>query len=192
LEATGFRYGDLRQATTYKLVPACHEAVVGVQSRLRTRMAAPGEVVLRLRVCLGNECRAVFLLCSHCDRGQRYCSLACRDQARLRQRRCANRRHQQSLEGRLDHRDRQREYRRRRAHRAPPAGVTDHGSLLIASPASSQCGEVNASAIEVAPRSDAAGRPRWPEKRPGIWLCCRICGRAGRFIDPFPSIPRRM
>jgi len=125
LEATGFRYGNLRQATTFKLVLTCHEAAAVVQSRLRTRMALRGEVVLRLRVCRGSECGAVFFLCSHCDRGHRYCSLACRDQARLRQRRCANRRQQQSPEGRLDHRDRQREYRKRRAQGARQARVTD-------------------------------------------------------------------
>ena len=51
-------------------------------------------------------------------------------QARLQQRRRANCRHQRSPEGRLDHRDRQREYRRRQ----PPvrARVTDQGSLSIA------------------------------------------------------------
>jgi hypothetical protein len=95
------------------------------------------------------------------------------------------------LEGRLDHCDRQREYRRRRAQRAPQAGVTDQGSLLIASPASSECGKVNATAIETPPRREVAGLPRWPEKQPGLWLRCRICGRAGRFVDPFPSSPRR-
>ncbi len=92
----------------------------------------------------------------------------------------------------LDHRDRQREYRRRRSQRAPQACVTDHSSLWIAFPASSECGKVDAIAIEAPPRSSAAGLPRWTEQRPGIRLCCRICGRAGRFIDPFPSIPRRM
>jgi hypothetical protein len=29
------------------------------------------------------------------------------------------------------------------------------------------------------------------EKRTGIWLRCSICGRPGRFVDPFPHIPRR-
>jgi hypothetical protein len=81
-------------------------------------MAVQGEVLLRLRVCFGNECRAVFFLCSRCDRGQRYCSLACRERARIEQRRRANPRHQQSPEGRLDHRDRQRAYRERCRHRA--------------------------------------------------------------------------
>jgi hypothetical protein len=74
-------------------------------------MAAHGEAVLRQRLCLG--CQAVFFICEHCDRGHRYCSLSCRDHARTQQRRRANRRHQQSAEGRLDHRDRQRQYRER-------------------------------------------------------------------------------
>jgi len=51
------------------------------------------------------------MVCTCCDRGQRYCSLPCREQARLRQRRAANGRHQRSIEGRLDHRDRQKRYR---------------------------------------------------------------------------------
>lgn len=150
-------------------------------------MAVHGEAVLRLWVCLGSECCAVFFLCSHCDRGQRYCSLACRQQARLRQRRCANRRHQQSPEGRLDHRDRQRKYRQRRSQQASHGRVTDHSSLSITCPALSLCGE--------APRSGGALLPLWPAKPPSPdvtrWLRCRICGRAGRFIDPFPRIPRR-
>ena len=187
MEATRFRYGDLRQATTYKLVLACHGAVAVVLSRLRTRMAAPGEVVLRQRVCLGSGCRAVFFLCSHCDRGQRYCSLACRNQARLDQRRRANRRHQNSPEGRGDHCDRQREYRQRRAQ----ARVTDQSSLSISFRASSECGRVEATVRDAPPRSSDTGLPRWPEKRPGVWLCCRVCGRTGRLVNPFPPIPNR-
>jgi hypothetical protein len=30
-----------------------------------------------------------------------------------------------------------------------------------------------------------------PEQRADLWLCCAICGRPGRFVDPFPRIPRR-
>ena len=53
----------------------------------------------------------MFYLCRHCDRGQRYCSARCREKSRRLQRREANRRHQRSPEGRLDHRDRQRAYK---------------------------------------------------------------------------------
>ena len=85
-------------------------------------MAAHGEVVLRQRVCLQDGCHAVFWICEHCDRGQRYCSPACRRAARQQQqRRRANQRYQRSPEGRQDHRDRQREYR----HRQSQARVTD-------------------------------------------------------------------
>jgi hypothetical protein len=150
-------------------------------------MAAHREVVLRQRFCHAVECRALFFLCAHCDRGQRYCSLACRRQARLRQHRSANRRYQQSPEGRLDHRDRQQQYRERRCR----ARVTDQGSLLSVGSASFQCGVVEAT-LPDAPKPAAVGVfPCWPENRPGIRLCCRVCGRLGRFIDQFPPIPRR-
>jgi hypothetical protein len=65
LEATGFRHGNPRRATTSKPVLTWHEAIIVVQSRLRRRMTVAGEMVLE--------------------------------------------------SGRLDHRDRHREYRRLRA-----------------------------------------------------------------------------
>jgi len=141
-----------------------------------------GEAVLRQRVCLGQECQAVFFICTHCDRGHRYCSTHCRQQARREQRRSANRRHQRSREGRLDHRDRQREYRCRR--RQEQSGVTDQGSLSIVSPASFDCGKADAVDHPSASQS-------WHERRPVLWPHCRICGRTGRFIDPFPRIAQR-
>ena len=150
-------------------------------------MTAHAEVVLRQRFCYADECRAMFLLCSNCDRGQRYCSLECRRAARLRQHRAANRRYQQSLEGKLDHRDRQQRYRERRCR----ARVTDHGSILIICSASSVCGTEEGISPDAQQSAAAPVLPRWPENRPGIRLCCRVCGRVGRFIDQFPPIPRR-
>ena len=135
--------------------------------------AAHGEVVLRQRLC--PSCQALFLICEHCDRGHRYCSLECRQQVRLQRHRLANRRYQQSPEGRLDHRERQRQYR----ERCGQARVTDQSSLSIISPASSPCGEE--------PRS-GGGLPARPQPPPGLGLRCRICGRWGRFIDAFPRI----
>jgi hypothetical protein len=147
-------------------------------------MAACGEVVLRQRFC--RACQAMFFLCRHCDRGQHYCSFRCRRQARLRQRSRANRRYQQSPEGRADHKDRQQRYRER-----GKARVTGHSSQTIVSPPSSPCGLAEAPPTIVPSRLRTACLPPQPESRPGVLLCCRICGRAGRFIDPFPHIPKR-
>lgn len=191
MKATGFRYGNLRQVTTIELVLTCHEGAIFVQRRLRVRMAAHTEVVLRQRFCHAVECRARFFLCSHCDRGQRYCSVACRNQARLRQRRSANRRHQQSPEGRLDHRDRQERYRRRRAERVRQTSVTDQGSLSIACSALSLCGPVKAPDAADSSRCGTSVIPGWSENRTRVRLRCSACGRVGRFIDQFPPIPRR-
>src|SRR5208282_6070069 len=82
--------------------------------------------VFRQRVCYFPPCGVVFYLCPHCDRRQRYCRPHCRQKSRRLQRREANRRYQQSLgrEGRLDQRQRQREYRQRLKAR-----VTDQSSL---------------------------------------------------------------
>ena len=82
------------------------------------------EELLRRRICRGAGCGVVFWICCHCDRGHRYCSERCRQKKRRQSRRAANRRHQQSREGRLDHRDRQRVYRKKCRLRR----VTDHTS----------------------------------------------------------------
>jgi len=136
--------------------------------------------VFRQRVCQFPPCSEVFYLCRHCDRGQRYCSSRCREKSRRLQRREANRRYAQSLglEGRLDHRQRQREYRQRLRAR-----VTDQSSLR-----SSPC--VN---LTVRPTPARVEVPAVVEFRPSSreairagWVVCQICGRRGRWINPFP------
>ncbi len=118
------------------------------------------------RRCHAPGCGVLFFICRSCYRGQRYCSGPCRQTARREQRRAANRRHQQSDEGRLDHRDRQRAYRQRRIAR-----VTDQGS---ASPLHSG---------SIAPQSDPAGpNARHVARRRA---CCVVCGRRGRLIEMF-------
>jgi hypothetical protein len=117
----------------------------------------------------------VFYLCPSCDHGQCYCSPRCRQKSRRQQRREANRRHQQSPEGRLDHRDRQREYRRRRSAR-----VTDQGS---------QPQTASGRMTAPAPPPRAAFERRAPEEgfEPDLSLplCCWRCGRRGEWIHPF-------
>ena len=88
-----------------------------------------GNAVLRQRLCAHPECRSVFTICVSCDRGQRYCGLACRSEARRRQHRAANRRYQQSQPGRESHRRCQQRYRERVA----PVSVTDQGVTTITS-----------------------------------------------------------
>ena len=73
---------------------------------------------LRYIICARSSCRRPFALCAQCDRGHRYCSSRCRDEARRASLRAAGRRHQQTREGRLDHADRQRRYRERVTHQS--------------------------------------------------------------------------
>jgi len=126
-------------------------------------MAGTEQIPLRQRLCRGQECGAVFYVCRSCDRGQRYCSERCRDKTRRQQRRAANRRHQLSAEGRLDHRDRQREYRRRL------------GALRV----TDQRSDATAVFSTLLP-------PIWtPPESCGGQVFCRVCGRTGTLIDPF-------
>lgn len=210
---------------------------------MATRQANAGELVLRLRACI--LCYALFVICRSCDHGQRYCCCWCRFLAWREQRRRANRRHQSSPEGRDDHRDRQRAYRKRCAQRRwaalggsagesavtesvgnaqlrvvepsipndavssqalprslPPSqdetvipkNVTDTPSATLTSPDMMAAGN-SGSATATPLRSfvaKAGHRLGPPEKKPdgelrlGGLVRCMICGRLGRFVDPFP------
>ncbi len=131
-------------------------------------MATAEQVSLRQRLCRAEACGAVFYVCRCCDRGQRYCTERCRDEARRAQRRAANRRHQCSVEGRLDHRDRQREYRRRLVL----LRVTDQGSGGV-------------SDLPTLDRHVAEEETSRVASCLGI-ACCMVCGRFGFLIDPWP------
>jgi hypothetical protein len=133
----------------------------------------------------------MFFICSHCDHGQVYCSSGCREATRRLQLRAANLRHQQSEEGRLDHRDRQRAYRRRLARSATPSAaqsVTDHGSknqdshdIVGAAPSDdSELVDLDTSLIQPVPRGHLS------LSRSGI--VCSCCGRLGVFINPFHDL----
>ena len=88
--------------------------------RLEVRM----ERDARLFLCA--RCREQVLLCSHCDRGQRYCSAACSRQARESAQREAAQRYQRSRRGRMAHAARARRWRSR--HRSDAKKVTHQGS----------------------------------------------------------------
>lgn len=72
-------------------------------------------------------CKKLLSICRTCDRGQEYCAGWCRDESRKVIVADAKRRHQQSDEGRADHREHQAAYRARLR-----AGVTDLGSEDLA------------------------------------------------------------
>lgn len=69
----------------------------------------------RLLVCA--RCRAQVAICSHCDRGQRYCEQGCAQAARRESLRVAGRRYQATFQGRLQHAARQARYRQRQQQR---------------------------------------------------------------------------
>ena len=124
----------------------------------------------------------MFYLCRRCDRGQQYCSPRCREKSRRLQRREANRRYEQSLgpEGRLDHRQRQREYRQRLKAR-----VTDQSSLR-ASPCVNLGLPPAPESAEDAPAPDLGPSP---DRQTSVgWVVCQVCGRRGRWVNPFPEV----
>src|SRR5215813_10226303 len=84
-------------------------------------ISSSSELPFRQIFCHALGCRRLFFICSPCYRNHRYCSPECRELSSIEQRRAARRRHRQSPEGRADGRDRQRNYRRRKADLARAA-----------------------------------------------------------------------
>ena len=58
-------------------------------------------------------CRTPVLICTHCDRGQRYCTGGCAQRARKASVKAACKRYEAKPEGRRAHAQRQRRYRAR-------------------------------------------------------------------------------
>lgn len=69
------------------------------------------ELTPRLFLC--ELCYKQVIICTHCDRGNIYCSLSCSFTARKNSLREAGFRYQQSIKGRLNHALRQRHYMQR-------------------------------------------------------------------------------
>ena len=135
-------------------------------------------LVFRQLFCRAAGCGEMFFICLSCYRGQTYCSAECRRKTRREQLRQANRRYQRSLEARLDHRDRQSEYRRRRFGR-----VTDQSSL-----APSSCGRIGRARalVSTPPASEQSDDLRQRSRQAGFHrIFCIVCGRWGHFIEIF-------
>lgn len=72
------------------------------------------------------KCTKQVVICSHCDRGNIYCSLSCANQSRIQNHRRSNQLYQSTRRGKLLHARRQKHYRDRQKEK-----VTDQGSKTI-------------------------------------------------------------
>jgi hypothetical protein len=177
--------------------------------RLKSMMAAAPHPVFRQRFCKAESCGVRFFICSHCDRGQQYCSNECRRRSRREQLRAANHRHQQSPEGRDDHRDRQRAYRRRKAAishascpKVPPrhqpqsptepldhlhcqSSDPDHQVPVQISVTYQSTSRGVTSAMLLLPRSKWPIEPVRESARGFRVIVCHFCGRIGLFLNPY-------
>jgi hypothetical protein len=94
------------------------------------------------RLFLCARCRDQVFLCSHCDRGQQYCSRECSQLTRRERRREAGQRYQRSRAGQFKHAARAASWRERRrslrrdSARGDVDKVTHQGSLFEAADAS--------------------------------------------------------
>ena len=139
---------------------------------------------LREVICGWAPCGRVFWLCSGCDRGQRYCSDACREAARACNQRRARRRYARSPRGRRNNCDRQRRLRARQAARKRNGSVFTAGS---------GCGELSActepavSSRETAKASGVASAPCEEESSRAQPPCTADSGRRGHRSNPVRS-----
>ena len=107
--------------------------MVRVAGAMTTDQSSEG---LRPRRCCDPTCNAMFAVCRSCDRGQRYCSDACKKRMRRRQLAAAGRRYQATGAGKQAHCCRQRAYRQRRSQER----VTHQGPVSITTPRPSSGG----------------------------------------------------
>ena len=132
------------------------------------------EVVLRQLSCRWPDCGLVFYICNSCFRGHRYCGKTCRNKARQQQLRLADQHYRRSKEARLDHRDRQREYRERCRLRR----VTDHTSAGNGRSVKT-VEPVRETGRSMPLTEGSQHRPRFKRLQDAIRPVCILCGRGG-------------
>lgn len=146
----------------------------------------------RLYLCA--RCRVQVILCSRCDRGNRYCGRQCRHQARKQARREAAQRYQRSWRGRMAHAQRARRWRQRRAQceAAADAGVgagvdaqnvTHQGSQPAVVSAPLAAWTHDSTAVEPADGAKSIAAPAAAHE-PTIAAPCWTCRRCGRLQPP--------
>jgi len=143
------------------------------------------------------RCREQVLLCSHCDRGQRYCGRSCSSATRRANQRDAGRRYQRGVDGRIKHAARQRRWRQRRRERCALGPVTHHGSPQPTSDAPLPACPAEPVDPHPSAARDDAHEPRWcrrcamplpPRVRQGFLRRRRAA--AGAHLAAWPPRPR--
>jgi hypothetical protein len=131
------------------------------------------------RMFLCARCRDQVMVCSHCDRGQRYCPEECYSLTRRRAQREAGKRYQHSLKGRHKHAQRMRLWRARSVVRVNK--VTHQGSHPI------EAGDVLAASsiteLTCTPTASISSllMPSAARAARLVAYRCRFCGSAVRF-----------
>ena len=137
-------------------------------------------------------CHIPGWICSRCDRGQRYCSKAHSEQARLRRQRTANARWQSSRQGRRKHAERAARYRARReqarrgapcqgegSRQASPSNCINHVECVELDQASQK--KVTYQGSPTPPADDWLGTAVIADRRRSLLgqliVRCRMCGR---------------
>ena len=148
-------------------------------------MCAHREVVLYLLICRYEPCGKVFYICRSCYRGQAYCSDPCFKTNRDKQCREANRNHQQSDEGRLDHNSRQRELYQRQVdarREGNEKNLTDRSSPTACDGVTMNFSDSRD--LEPTKTESKESQEVHDDKREA-YPRCRICNRKGYWVDPF-------
>ena len=131
----------------------------------------------RLFNCL--RCNKPVVLCSYCDRGQRYCLSGCSEKARQDSLKRSAQKYAKSRKGQSNNTQRQKRFRERKRNK-----VTHQGSCLVV------------------PRGEVVKLQKPPKKRPkmrySLSSCrCHVCGRQCSpslrrdFLQHSPSFSQR-
>jgi hypothetical protein len=122
-------------------------------------------------------CKALFVVCTSCFRGQAYCSASCRSSSSRSRHRAASDLHQRGDDGRKDHRDRQRAYEARKKAAAANAAC---GSLTDATSRKLDFSMKCPPPVAVIARRSHYVSPFVVDK--SVPLRCCVCGAPGTHI----------
>jgi hypothetical protein len=165
-----------------------------VESRLWEGTATLPVDGIRLRVCRRPGCGIDFYLCRSCDRGQCYCGEYCHHQARLEQRRKANRKYQANFAAKLDHAECQRAYCQRQKLKLKK--VTGQGSEPATSSVTIDSALISTSFVtknpeqqtQQAPHAEPNPFPVYQKANSGLVFCI-VCGRSVLWTAALPRSP---